>query len=154
MKLHLTSTEELQNTFLRIIEKLTPKDKQVHLIVDNYATHKHLLVKRWLERRPRFHVHVTPTSYSWLNMVERLFRDLMEKQVLRGVFRNIEELPESIGEYIDNHNRQPKPFIWTPKRRTSSKRSSEPDPTGMVQQRGRVHHNILKSGMRSSSEIG
>ena len=101
--------------FLRIIEKLTPKEKQVHLIVDNYATHKHPLVKRWLERRPRFHVHFTPTSCSWLNMVERFFRDLTEKQLRRGVFRNVEELLQSIGEYIDNHNRQPKPFIWTAK---------------------------------------
>ncbi len=101
--------------FLRIIDKLTPKNKQVHLIVDNYATHKHPLVKRWLERRPRFHVHFTPTSCSWLNMVERFFRDLTEKQLRRGVFRNVEELLESIGEYIDHHNRQPKPFIWTAK---------------------------------------
>jgi transposase len=101
--------------FLRIIDKLTPKDKQVHLIVDNYATHKHPLVKRWLERRPRFHVHFTPTSCSWLNMVERFFRDLTEKQLRRGVFHNVEELLESIGEYIDNHNRQPKPFLWTAK---------------------------------------
>jgi transposase len=101
--------------FLRIIDKLTPKDKQVHLIVDNYATHKHPLVRRWLERRPRFHVHFTPTSCSWLNMVERFFRDLTQKQLRRGVFRNVEELLESIGEYIDHHNRQPKPFIWTAK---------------------------------------
>ena len=104
--------------FLRIIDKLTPKDKQVHLIVDNYATHKHPLVARWLQRRPRFHVHFTPTSCSWLNMVERFFRDLTEKQLRRGVFRNVEELLESIGEYIDNHNRQPKPSIWTARRRT------------------------------------
>jgi transposase len=101
--------------FLRIIDKLTEKSKNVHLIVDNYATHKHLLVKRWLKRHPRFHVHFTPTSCSWLNMVERFFRDLTEKQLRRGVFRNIEELLESIGEYIDNHNREPKPFIWTAK---------------------------------------
>ena len=101
--------------FLRIIDKLTPKEKQVHLIVDNYATHKHPLVKRWLDSRPRFHVHFTPTSCSWLNMVERFFRDLTEKKLRRGVFRNVEELLESIGEYIDNHNRQPKPFIWTAK---------------------------------------
>jgi transposase len=101
--------------FLRIIDKQTPKDKQVHLIVDNYATHKHPLVQGWLQRHPRFHVHFTPTSCSWLNMVERFFRDLTEKQLRRGVFRNVEELLESIGEYIDNHNRQPKPFIWTAK---------------------------------------
>jgi transposase len=101
--------------FLRIIDKLTPKDKHVHLIVDNYATHKHPRVQRWLQRRSRFHVHFTPTSCSWLNMVERFFRDLTEKQLRRGVFRNVEDLLESIGEYIDNHNRQPKPFIWTAK---------------------------------------
>jgi transposase len=101
--------------FLRVIDKLTEKGKRVHLIVDNYATHKHPLVKRWLQRRPRFHVHFTPTSCSWLNMVERFFRDLTEKQLRRGVFRNVEELLESIGAYIDHHNRQPKPFIWTAK---------------------------------------
>ena len=101
--------------FLRIIDKLTEKGKDIHLIVDNYATHKHPLVKRWLERHPRFHVHFTPTSCSWLNMVERFFRDLTDKQLRRGVFRNVEELLESIGEYIDNHNRHPKPFIWTAK---------------------------------------
>lgn len=67
--------------FLHINDKLTPKDKQVHLIVDNYATHKHTLVTRWLQRRPRFHVHFTTTSCSWLNMVERFFRDLTEKQL-------------------------------------------------------------------------
>ena len=101
--------------FLRIIDNQTQKDKELHLIVDNYATHKHPLVQRWLQRHPRFHVHFTPTSCSWLNMVERFFRDLTEKQLRRGVFRNVEELLESIGEYIDNHNRKPKPFIWTAK---------------------------------------
>jgi transposase len=101
--------------FLRIIDKLTPNDKQVHLIVDNYATHKHPSVMRWLQRHRRFHVHFTPTSCSWLNMVERFFRDLTEKQLRRGVFRNVEELLESIGAFIDNHNRQPRPFIWTAK---------------------------------------
>jgi transposase len=101
--------------FLRIIDKLTPKDRQVHLIVDNYATHKHPAVMRWINRCKRFHVHFTPTSCSWLNMVERFFRDLTEKRLRRGVFRNVEELLESIGEFIDNHNRQPKPFIWTAK---------------------------------------
>jgi transposase len=101
--------------FLRVIDKLTPKDKQVHLIVDNYATHKHASVMRWLQRHRRFQVHFTPTSCSWLNMVERFFRDLTEKQLRRGVFRNVEELVESIGKFIDNHNRRPKPFIWTAK---------------------------------------
>ena len=81
--------------FLRIIDKLTPKDRQVHLIVDNCATHKHPAVMRWINRRKRFHVHFTPTSCSWLNMVERFFRDLTEKRLRRGVFRNVEELLES-----------------------------------------------------------
>jgi transposase len=100
---------------LRIIDRLVPKDKQAHLIVDNYATHKHTLATRWLERRPCVHVHVTPTSCSWLNMVERFFPDLTETQLRRAVFRKVEELLEPIGEYIENHNRQPKPFIWTTK---------------------------------------
>jgi transposase len=101
--------------FLRIIDRLTPKDRQVHLIVDNYATHKHPAVRRWIGRRKRFYVHFTPTSCSWLNMVERFFRDLTEKRLPRGVFRNVEELLESIGEFIDNHNGKPTPFIWTAK---------------------------------------
>jgi transposase len=83
--------------------------------VANYATHKHPLVTRWLQSRPRFRLYFTPTSCSWLNMVERFFRDLTEKQLRRGVFGNVEELLESIGEYIDNHSRQPKRFIWAAK---------------------------------------
>jgi transposase len=101
--------------FLRIIDRLTPKEKQLHLIVDNYATHKHPIVRRWLERRPRFHIHFTPTGCSWLNMVERFFRDLTEKQIRRGAFHSVEDLLESIGQYIDHHNSNPKPFIWTAK---------------------------------------
>lgn len=101
--------------FLRIIDQLTPSDKILHLIVDNYATHKHPKVQQWLARHPRFHVHFTPTSSSWLNMVERFFRDLTENGLRRGVFRDVEELITAIGTYIDKHNHQPKPFIWTAK---------------------------------------
>ena len=101
--------------FLRVIDDLTPPQKQIHLIADNYATHKHSKVQRWLARHPRFHVHFTPTSSSWLNMVERFFRDLTDKRLRRGVFRDVEELIMAIGDYIDHHNRAPKPFIWTAK---------------------------------------
>ena len=101
--------------FLRVIDDLTPADKQLHLIADNYATHKHPKVRRWLQRHPRVHMHFTPTSSSWLNMVERFFRDLTEKRLRRGVFRDVEELIMAILDYIDHHNRAPKPFIWTAK---------------------------------------
>ena len=99
--------------FLRQIDTATPKDKQLHLIADNYATHKHPKVKAWLTRHPRFHMHFTPTSASWLNMVERFFRDLSERQLRRGVFHSVPDLIQTIEAYVVQHNRQPKPFIWT-----------------------------------------
>lgn len=99
--------------FLRQIDRETPKDKELHLICDNYATHKHPKVKAWLAKRPRFHIHFTPTSASWLNMVERFFRDLTNQQLRRGVFTSVPELVETIEGYIAQHNEQPKPFIWT-----------------------------------------
>src|SRR5215470_969050 len=101
--------------FLRLIDHQTPADKQLHLIVDNYATPKHPMVPRWPARHKRFHFHYTPTSGSWLNMVERFFRDLTENQLRRGVFTSVEALQECILAYIEEHNRQPKPFIWTAK---------------------------------------
>lgn len=101
--------------FLRLLDDATPEDKQLHLIVDNYATHKHPNVQRWLSRHPRFHIHFTPTGASWLNMVERFFRDLTEHRLRRGVFRDVEELITAIDEYVDRHNENPKPFIWTAK---------------------------------------
>jgi transposase len=101
--------------FLRVINEVTPSDKVLHMIVDNYATHKHPKVQKWLARHPRFHIHFTPTSSSWLNMVERFFRDLTQNRLRRGVFRDVEELITTIGDYIDKHNDQPKPFIWTAK---------------------------------------
>ena len=101
--------------FLRVIDHVTPAEKQIHMIVDNYSTHKHAKVKQWLNRHPRFHVYFTPTSCSWLNMVERFFRDLTQNRLRRGVFRDVEELMTAIGDYIDQHNERPKPFIWTAK---------------------------------------
>jgi transposase len=101
--------------FLRVIAQVTPPEKEIHLIADNYATHKHPKVQKWLARHPRFHVYFTPTSSSWLNMVERFFRDLTQKRLRRGAFRDVEELIMAIGTYIDQHNENPKPFIWTAK---------------------------------------
>src|SRR5579864_7396664 len=99
--------------FLRLLDQTMPPHLDLHLISDNYATHKHPKVQRWLERHPRFHMHFTPTSSSWLNVVERFFRDLTQNRLRRGVFRDLEELFMAIGSYIDRHNQNPKPFIWT-----------------------------------------
>lgn len=99
--------------FLRQINRETPKGKTLHLICDNYATHKHPNVQKWLEKHPRFNMHFTPTSASWLNMVERFFRDISENRLRRGVFTSVPELTSAIDQYIVNHNNNPKPFIWT-----------------------------------------
>lgn len=99
--------------FLRKIDRETPKEKMLHLIVDNYATHKHPKVQAWLDKHPRFVMHFTPTSASWLNMVERFFRDITTQQLRRGVFRSLKELIAAIDEYVAHHNTNPKPFIWT-----------------------------------------
>jgi len=101
--------------FLRSIDRHTPKDKQIHIIADNYSPHKHANVKAWLKHHQRFHMHFTPTSASWLNMVERFFRDITQRRIRRGIFRSVPELIAAIDEYIRNHNRAPKPFIWTAK---------------------------------------
>ena len=99
--------------FLKQIDRETPPEKSLHLICDNYATHKHPVVKAWLEKHPRFHLHFTPTSASWLNMVERFFRDITVARLRNGVFRNVPELIHAIDDYIVHHNKNPKPFIWT-----------------------------------------
>jgi transposase len=101
--------------FLRMIDQTVDADKEIYLICDNYATHKHERVQRWLEAHKRFHVRFTPTSSSWLNMVERFFRDLTQNRLKRGVFQDLEQLIMAIGEYIDGHNQNPKPIIWTAK---------------------------------------
>jgi transposase len=99
--------------FLRQIDRETPAEKTLHLIVDNYATHKHPAVQKWLTKHQRFHIHFTPTSASWLNMVERFFRDITTERLRRGVFTSVPELVSTIDEYIAHHNINPKPFIWT-----------------------------------------
>lgn len=87
----------------------------MHLIVDNYATHKHPNVKAWLKRHPRFHLHFTPTSSSWLNLVERWFREITDKRIRRGVFKSVQELVAAITGYIQQHNADPQTFVWTAK---------------------------------------
>jgi transposase len=99
--------------FLRLIDQQTPADLDLHLIVDNYATHKTAAVKRWLKAHPRFHLHFTPTSASWLNMVERFFAEITRKRIRRGAFTSVAQLTGAIMTYLENHNRDPKPFIWT-----------------------------------------
>ena len=85
----------------------------MHLIADNYATHKTPAVKRWLKRHPRFHLHFTPTSASWLNMVERFFAEITRQRIRRGVFKSVAQLKAAITQYLDHHNANPKPFVWT-----------------------------------------
>jgi putative transposase len=99
--------------FLREIEKNVPKNLEVHVIVDNYATHKHLRVKRWFAAGPRFHVHFAPTYASWLNQVEIWFNRITQQAVRRGTFSSVKDLVEKIDHYVKNSNRQAQPFLWT-----------------------------------------
>lgn len=99
--------------FLQTIDTKTPLDLDLHLIVDNYGTHKHPRVQRWLKRHPRFHLHFIPTSSSWLNLVERWFSDISTKRIRRGSFKNVKELIMVIKKYIESHNQNPKVFVWT-----------------------------------------
>ena len=101
--------------FLKQIDAETPPGLDLHLIVDNYATHKHPKVQAWLRRHERFHFHFIPTSSSWLNLVERWFREITDKRIRRGVFQSVEQLIEAIRAYIEEHNQSPQPFIWTAK---------------------------------------
>ena len=99
--------------FLRTIDRNVPKALQVHLILDNYHTHKHPETKAWLAQHPRFHLHFTPTSSSWLNLVERWFRELTDKNIRRGSFPSVPDLIASIEDYLRVTNANPKPLIWT-----------------------------------------
>lgn len=99
--------------FLKLIESQVPPETPVHLVCDNYATHKHPKVLAWAQRNPRFVFHFTPTGASWLNMVERFLRDLSQKAIKRGSFFNVDDLIGAITEYVNAHNENPKPFIWT-----------------------------------------
>jgi len=101
--------------FLRLIDEQTPADRDLHLIVDNYATHKHPKVQKWMKRHPRFHVHFIPTSSSWLNLIERWFRQITDKRIRRGTFTRVESLIQAITDYIAEHHENPKSFVWTAK---------------------------------------
>src|SRR4029434_7596484 len=98
--------------FLNKIDAETPSDLDRHLIVDNYATHKHPRVKSWMRRHPRFHIHFIPTSSSWLNLVERWFREITDKRIRRGSFHNVPELIAAIEDYLKCHNQNPRVFVW------------------------------------------
>jgi len=101
--------------FLKLIDRETAPDLDLHLIVDNYSTHKHPKVTQWLARHPRFHIHFIPTSSSWLNLIERWFRDLTVERIRRGAFRSVAQLIQAIMDYIDGHNQDPHSFVWTAK---------------------------------------
>lgn len=99
--------------FLKQIDKETPADKELHLVVDNYATHKHPKVLSWLKRHPRFHMHFTPTSSSWLNLIERWFRELTQKRIRRGSFKSVRAVIDAIMAFIEAHNNDPEPYLWS-----------------------------------------
>jgi transposase len=101
--------------FLKLIDQQMPPDRELHLILDNYATHKHASVKKWLSKHPHFHLHFTPTGASWLNMVERFFREVTEKRLRRGVFHSVPDLVSALEEYLTCYNENPTPFVWTAK---------------------------------------
>jgi hypothetical protein len=99
--------------FLKQIDRQISPEKELHLVVDNYATHKHPRVLSWLKKHPRFHVHFTPTSSSWLNLIERWFRELTQKRIRRGTFRSVREVIDAVMEFIESHNDDSKPYLWT-----------------------------------------
>jgi transposase len=101
--------------FLRQVDRETPQGLALHLVLDNYGTHNHPNVKEWLKKRPRFHLHFTPTSSSWLNLVERWFGEITRKRIRRGVFKSVPELVAAIEDFIQVNNKTPKPFAWTQK---------------------------------------
>jgi transposase len=99
--------------FLRLVDKQVPRGLAIHMILDNYGTHTKAEVKAWLDKHPRFHLHFTPTSSSWLNLAERWFRDLTQQALRRGVFRSVPDLIAAIQAYLDANNNDPRPFTWT-----------------------------------------
>ena len=100
-------------SFLRSLDACVPAELDVHLVVDNYATHKHPKVRTWLAQRPRFHMHYTPTYSSWLNQVERWFGLITQRAIRRGSFRSVKELVQKIDNFVLHYNRKHRPFIWT-----------------------------------------
>jgi transposase len=101
--------------FLKQLDRETPKDLDLHLIIDNYATHKHANVKAWLGRHPRFHIHFTPTGSSWLNLIERFFADITQDAIRDGSFTSVRQLIEAIEDYLALRNQEPKPYLWKAK---------------------------------------
>ena len=99
--------------FLTVIEKTVPKELDVHLVLDNYGTHRTAMIHKWLLRHPRYHLHFTPTSASWINQVERWFAEITNKQIRRGSYRSTRELEQAIEDYLAVHNEDPRPFVWT-----------------------------------------
>jgi len=112
-KLHRRHRSREFRKFLDRIEAAAPTGLEVHLILDNYSTHKTALIRRWLAKRPHYHVHFTPTGASWINMVERFFALLTEKQIRRGIHRSTRELEQAIRHYLEIYNETAKPFVWT-----------------------------------------
>jgi len=99
--------------FLKEVDRQLPARPAVHIVMDNYGTHKTPQVKRWFARHPRYHLHFTPTSASWLNQVERFFAEITRRRIRRGTFTHVRELEQAMHDYLDHHNRNPKPFVWT-----------------------------------------
>jgi transposase len=112
-ELHRRHRSQEFRRFLDNIEANVPAELDVHIIMDNYGTHKTALIRKWFAKRPRFHVHFTPTYGSWINLVERWFAEITNRRIRRGIFRSLKELESAIREYLDVHNQSPKPFIWT-----------------------------------------
>jgi len=112
-QLHRRHRSQEFRQFLDTIEANAPAELDVHIVLDNYGTHKTAIIRKWFAKRPRFHVHFTPTYGSWINLVERWFAEITNKRIRRGVFRSVKELEAAIREYIAVHNEDPKPFVWT-----------------------------------------
>jgi len=112
-QLHRRHRSQEFRRFLDTIEANVPAELDVHMILDNYGTHKTVLIRNWFAKRPRFHLHFTPTYGSWINLVERWFAEITNKRIRRGIFRSVKELEAAIREYLDLDNQNPKPFFWT-----------------------------------------
>lgn len=112
-QLHRRHRSTAFRQFLDRIEANVPAGLEAHIVMDNYGTHKTALIRKWFAKRPRFHLHFTPTDASWINRVERWFAEITNQRIRRGVFRSVQELEAAIREYIDLHNENPKPFVWT-----------------------------------------
>ena len=112
-QLHRRHRSQEFRRFLDTIEANVRADLDVHIVLDNYGTHKTAIIRKWFAKRPHFHVHFTPTYGSWINLVERWFAEITNKRIRRGIFRSVKELEQAITEYIDVHNEDPKPFVWT-----------------------------------------